>query len=73
MVSIALEIPPAEIAFFKAIVESYDNLVTLRTEDPSTHRLRMWFAEESESDIMRLFESLSGQIEVRVLDKKSSV
>ena len=71
--SIALEIPPAEIAFFKAIVESYDNLVTLRTEDPSTHRLRMWFAEESESDIMRLFESLSGQIEVRVLDKKSSV
>ena len=71
--SIALEIPPAEIAFFKAIVESYDNLVTLRTEDPSTHRLRMWFADESESDVMRLFESLSGQIEVRVLDKKSSV
>ena len=35
--SVLLAIEPAAIARFKAIVESYDNLATMRTEDPRHH------------------------------------
>jgi len=34
MCTLVFELPPREIVNFKAIIESYDNLATLRTEDP---------------------------------------
>ncbi|HVA79970.1 MAG TPA: DUF4911 domain-containing protein [Candidatus Binataceae bacterium] len=64
--SILIAIAPAQIALFKSIVESYDNLATLRTEDPVRHHLRIYFAEDQAAEVERLLESLGGQFSIRV-------
>lgn len=65
MSTIVLEMPPAGIAAFKAIIESYDNLATLRTEDPRRHRLKLYFAPESAAEVDALIESLTVQFSLR--------
>jgi len=65
--SMALAIAPADIAYFKAVIESYDNLATLRTEDPERHHLRLWFAPESEDDINELLASLASKLSIQIL------
>ena len=47
--TIRFAIEPAKIALFKAIVESYDNLATLRTDDPKQHHLKLYFSDEMEA------------------------
>ncbi len=61
MSSMVLSLPPRQIALFKAIIESYDNLATLRTEDPANHYLRLYFAPESTEEIEILLDSLKQQ------------
>ncbi len=61
MKSIVFGLPPRQIALFKAIIESYDNLATLRTEDPANHYLRLYFAPESADEIETLLDSLKSQ------------
>lgn len=61
MKSIVFGLPPKQIALFKAIIESYDNLATLRTEDPVNHYLRLYFAPESADEIETLLDSLQSQ------------
>jgi hypothetical protein len=65
MASMLIWIPPELIALFKAIIESYDNLATLRTEDPAQHHLRLYFAAESASEVDGLIDSLEGQFSIR--------
>jgi hypothetical protein len=65
--SIVIAIPPARIAEFKAIIESYDNLATLRTEDPRRHHLRLYFASDQKDTVDQLIESLREQFEIRAL------
>jgi hypothetical protein len=65
MATMALMIPPARIALFKAIVESYDNLATLRTDDPETHRLKLYFAPEAAGEVEALIVALTGTFELR--------
>jgi hypothetical protein len=60
-----LAIEPAAIARFKAIVESYDNLATLRTEDPRNHYLRLSFGAGSAGEIEALLDSLSEEFSIR--------
>jgi len=67
MRSMILEITPADIAYFKAVIESYDNLATLRTEDPERHHLKLWFAPEAEADINQLLASLAPKLVIRIL------
>jgi len=67
MKSITLAIAPEQIALFKAVIESYDNLATLRTEDPRRHHLRLWFDPAMEDEVMRLLESLAPAIVVKLL------
>jgi hypothetical protein len=64
MNSLTLAIPPAEIALFKAIIESYDNLATLRTEDPVRHHLKLYFAPEARAELELLIESLSARFAI---------
>jgi len=66
MKSVALRIPPEQIALFKAVIESYDNLATLRTEDPRSHLLRLWFDPATEDELIRLLESLAPAILVKL-------
>lgn len=63
--SIVLAIPPEEIARFKAIIESYDNLATLRTEDPRHHYLRLYFGRESAEEVEALLAALSATFSIR--------
>ena len=57
--TIRFAIEPAKIALFKAIVESYDNLATLRTDDPKQHHLKLYFSAEMEPEVRALLDSLS--------------
>jgi len=66
--SMILEMAPADIAFFKAIIESYDNLATLRTEDPARSHLRLWFAAEAEADINELLAAPKLSIRIIRID-----
>jgi hypothetical protein len=65
--SMLIAIPPSEIVMFKSIVESYDNLATLRTEDPSRHWLRIYFAPEARAEIDALLDSLAERFQIRRL------
>lgn len=63
--SIVLAIAPEEIARFKAIIESYDNLATLRTEDPRHHYLRLYFGSESAAEVKALLAALGATFSIR--------
>lgn len=63
--SLLLAMPPAGIACFKAIVESYDNLATLRTEDPLHHYLRLYFEDASTAEVDALLDSLEADFSIR--------
>ncbi|MHB8382751.1 MAG: DUF4911 domain-containing protein [Candidatus Binataceae bacterium] len=63
--SILIAIAPARIALFKSILESYDNLATLRTEDPARHYLRIYFGEDQRADVEQVLGSLVAQFEFR--------
>jgi Domain of unknown function (DUF4911) len=62
---VLLAIAPAGIACFKAIVESYDNLATLRTEDPRHHYVRLYFDAASVAEVEALLDSLSADFSIR--------
>jgi hypothetical protein len=63
--TIRFAIEPAKIALFKAIIESYDNLATLRTEDPKLHHLMLYFADDQEIDVRALLDSLRERFSIR--------
>ncbi len=63
--TIRFAIEPAKIALFKAIVESYDNLATLRTDDPKLHHLKLYFAEDQEAEVRALLDSLRERFAIR--------
>ncbi|MGA8570701.1 MAG: DUF4911 domain-containing protein [Candidatus Binataceae bacterium] len=63
--SVLLAMPPGGIARFKAIVESYDNLATLRTEDPRHHYLRLYFDAASAAEVNALLDSLTAAFSIR--------
>lgn len=65
MDSIAFGLPPSEIVRFKAIIESYDNLATLRTEDPPRHHLRLYFSPECADEVEALLASLADTFSIR--------
>jgi len=62
-----LEVAPVDIAFFKAVIESYDNLATLRTEDPERSHMRMWFDAELEADVNELITALAAKLSIRII------
>ena len=67
MKSLLIAAEPAKIALLKAIIESYDNLATLRTEDPRRHHLKLWFDPALEDDLNRILDSLAPEISIRRL------
>jgi Domain of unknown function (DUF4911) len=65
--SMLIAIPPEQIVLFKSIVESYDNLATLRTEDPARHHLRIYFSADSRAEVEAMMASLAAQFEIERL------
>ena len=63
--TIRFTIEPSQIAMFKAIVESYDNLATLRTDDPKRHHLKLYFSAEMEAEVRALLDSLRERFSIR--------
>jgi Domain of unknown function (DUF4911) len=66
--TVLLAIAPAGIARFKAIIESYDNLATMRTEDPRHHYVRLYFDAASVAEVEALLDSLSAAFSIRRID-----
>ncbi len=66
--SIVLAIAPEEIARFKAVIESYDNLATLRTEDPRHHYLRLYFSAGSAAEVEALLAALGARFSIRRIE-----
>lgn len=62
-----IAIAPEQIVLFKSIVESYDNIATLRTEDPNQHHLRIYFSADSRAEVEALLGSLAAQFSIRRL------
>ncbi|MGH7864110.1 MAG: DUF4911 domain-containing protein [Candidatus Binataceae bacterium] len=56
-----------KIVVFKSIVESHDNLATLRTEDSTRNILRIYFAPELEDEIDAMLAGLPADLEVKKL------
>jgi len=67
MTTLVLTMPREKIALFKAIIESYDNLATLRTEDPRRHHLKLYFAPEAAREVNALVDSLTEKFGLRRL------
>jgi hypothetical protein len=67
MKTMVLDVEPAAIAFLKAVVESYDNLATLRTQDPRHHLLKLWFDPAVEDEVSALIDSLAPRLGIRRL------
>ncbi|HKD68719.1 MAG TPA: DUF4911 domain-containing protein [Candidatus Binataceae bacterium] len=65
IMSIVLEVQPEHIAMLKAVVESYDNLVTLRTVDPMRHHLKLWFSPAHQGDVDAILAELSATCATR--------
>ena len=59
IISIVLEVQPEHIAMLKAVIESYDNLVTLRTADPVRHHLKLWFSPQHQADVDAILAELA--------------
>jgi hypothetical protein len=59
IMSIVLEVQPEHIAMVKAVIESYDNLATLRTADPVRHHLKLWFSPEHQADLDAILAELA--------------
>jgi hypothetical protein len=65
-----IAIPPGQIVLFKSIVESYDNLATLRTEDPARHHLRIYFSTDSREEVEAMMASLAEQFQIERLPER---
>lgn len=65
--SMLIAMPPEQIVLFKSIVESYDNIATLRTEDPVRHHLRIYFSADTRDEVEALMVSLSAQFQIERL------
>jgi hypothetical protein len=65
IVSIVLEVAPEHIAMLKAVIESYDNLVTMRTADPVRHHLKLWFSPEHQADVDAVLAELAATCPMR--------
>jgi hypothetical protein len=62
--SMLIAMPPEQIVLFKSIVESYDNIATLRTEDPVKHHLRIYFSADSRDEVEAMMTSLAQQFAI---------
>ncbi len=62
--SMLIAMPPEQIVLFKSIVESYDNIATLRTEDPVKHHLRIYFSADSRDEVEAMMKSLAQQFAI---------
>ena len=65
IVSMVLEVRPEHIAMLKAVIESYDNLATIRTADPVRHHLKLWFSPEHQGDIEAVLEEMASTCPTR--------
>ncbi|HUY18985.1 MAG TPA: DUF4911 domain-containing protein [Candidatus Binataceae bacterium] len=68
MGAVMVWIEPRKTMLFKAIIESYDNLATLRTEDPARHHLRLCYGIESEAEVMELLAGMADEFSLRRIE-----
>jgi hypothetical protein len=65
IISMVLEVAAEHIAMLKAVIESYDNLATLRTADPVRHHLKLWFSPEHQGDLEAVLAEMASSCPMR--------
>ncbi len=65
--SMLVAVERSQIVSFKSIIESYDNLATLRTEDSRKNLLRLYFSPESRKEIDALLRLLIEKYSISVV------
>ena len=65
--SLLVSVRREQIVVFKSIVESHDNLATLRTEDSHRNILRIYFAPELEDEVEAMLAGLPKELELTKL------
>lgn len=66
--TVIARIPPEEIGYVSALVESYEGIGILRTRDPHVGIVEFWVIPEFRSDFECMLEDLRQETEVKILD-----
>ena len=66
--TIVARIPPEEICYVNAVVESYEGIGIVRTRDPQVGIIEFWVIAQFRTEFEALLEDLRQEIEVRILD-----
>jgi hypothetical protein len=65
--SIYLRLRPKDIAYFKFILETYEGMAVVRTEDPSEAVVELMVAPGWEEDVRRVLDGLQEEIPLEML------
>jgi hypothetical protein len=61
-------IPPGEICYVSALIESYEGIGIVRTRDPQVGIIECWVIAEFREVFEAVLEELREEIEVQILD-----
>lgn len=66
--TIVARIPPEEIGYVSALVESYEGIGIVRTRDPQCGIIEFWVIVEFRDVFDALLDDLRSEVEVEILD-----
>ena len=66
--TVVARIPPEEIGYVSALVESYEGIAVLRTRDPQIGIVEFWVIPEFRADFETMLEDLRRETDVKILD-----
>ncbi len=66
--TVVARIPPDEIGYVSALVESYDGIGIVRTRDPQYGIIEFWVIPEFREAFKAMLEELRAEIEIEILD-----
>ena len=66
--TIVARIPPEEIGYVSALVESYEGIGIVRTRDPQCGIVEFWVIAEFRDTLNELLNDLRSEIEIKILD-----
>lgn len=66
--AVVARIPPDEIFYVNAVVESYEGIGIVRTRDPHVGIIEFWVIPEFRGTFEALLDDLREEIEIQILD-----
>lgn len=69
---IKLRISNTDLALFKYILESHENLASLSCDDPEKETALLYIPDGNYDDVIELLSNLSAEIGFQILEQRSS-